>query len=167
MKRTVKFHRDYGSQTWHLLYQAESRFRAEELLDIRRQLIDEKTEVEKSGGDHPFNKGDPWIMVWARAVPKEMDHFGQEEFVMPAMMARFHQKPIGEVVDGDAPIENHPGSSSSTAAPAATTLVGTYYETEPEHQPYPPKRAGARADRDRAKRNKSLLPVVLHIFLTC
>ena len=158
VKRVSKYHRDYGSKTWHLLYQAESRFRSEELPGIRRQVIEEKDEIEKSGGNHPFKKDDPWRQVWARAVSNQMDYFWQEEFVMPAMMVRFHLKSIGEVVDGDSPIENHPGSSSSTAALAATTLVRTSYETEPEHQANPPKRAGTRVDRDRTKRKKSLCP---------
>ena len=103
IKRVSKYHRDYGTKTWHLLYQAESRFRSEELPDFRRQLTEEKDEIEKSGGTHPFKKEDPWRQVWARAVSKEMDHFWQEEFITLAMMVRFDLKSIGEVVDGDAP----------------------------------------------------------------
>ena len=158
MKRIAKFHRDYGSKTWHLLYQAECRFRAEELPDIRRQLLEEKNEVEKSGGTHPFNKEDPWRMVWARAVSKDMDHFWQEEFVTPAMMVRFHLKSEGDVVDGDAPIDPVPTRAASSTTPAATTIIGTSYETDPIPYVNPGKRPGTSGERERNKKKKALCP---------
>ena len=116
IKMIHKFGREYGSKVWHLLYQAEHRFRLEEIPEIRRQLEKEAETVKKAGGTHPFDPARPWHMVWQRATQEQCEKFWRDEFEKPAMAVRLELKRMGEVVDGDAPIEPAPASWTSTAA---------------------------------------------------
>ena len=81
--------------------------RREELPDIRRALVREADAVRKAGGQHPFDNWRPWHMVWQRAVSKDADSFWTKEFVTPATLVRLHLKTMGEVVDGDAPVDGN------------------------------------------------------------
>ena len=56
------------------------------------------------------------------ATHKDYEHFWNEEFVTPAMMVRLHLKRIGEVVDGDAPIDDVRGPAVKVTAAASSTL---------------------------------------------
>ena len=145
VKKVFKFHRDYGTVTWHLLYQAETRMRSEEFPCIRRELIAQKEAVEEAGGKHPFDPADPWKSVWAMATHKDYEHFWTEEFVTPAMMVRLHLKKIGDVVDGDAPIDDVrlPGAKTTAAASSTPGVVVDDVPTPP-----PPQRGATRKAED-------------------
>ena len=88
---------------------------------IGRELIAQKEAVEEAGGKHSFDPADPWKSVWAMATHKDYEHFWNEEFVTPAMMVRLHLKRIGEVVDGDAPIDDARGPGTKPTAAASST----------------------------------------------
>ena len=103
-EKIVKLAKDYGSQTWILLYQAEVRMRREEMPDMRRELIRESEAVKKAGGRHPYDPAQPWKLVWEMATSKDSNEFWTDEFITPATLVRLHLKEMGEVVDGDAPI---------------------------------------------------------------
>ena len=100
-----KFYSDYGACVWLLLYQADVRMRYEEMPTIRRELAEEAEKIKKAGGEHPYDEANPWRLVWKRAVGDECRNFWQDEFVTPAQHVRLRLKTIGEVVDGDAPVE--------------------------------------------------------------
>ena len=160
VKKVFKYHRDYGTVTWHLLYQAETRMRSEEFPCIRRELMGQKEEIEKAGGKHSFDPQDPWKSVWAMATHKDYEHFWNEEFVTPAMMVRLHLKKIGEVVDGDAPIDDVrlPGVKTNTAASSTPGVVVDDVPTPP-----PPQRGTTRRTEDGTwlatrKKGKKLCP---------
>ena len=119
-----KLANDYGAKTWHLLYQADVRMRGEEMQVIRRNLIVEAEAVRKVGGQHPYDEARPWAMVWARATEEGCGRFWRDEFIDPAQLVRLELKKLGDVVDGDAPIEATDSKNSvlSPGRPAASTL---------------------------------------------
>ena len=137
MERYVKkihgYVQKYGTKVWHLLYQADVRMRLEELPTIRRELVKEAEAVRKGGGTHPYDDSRPWHHVWQRATSERSDKFWTDEFEDPARMVRLELVRMGEVVDGDAPIGNPAGSSSSLAAPPTVQAPVT-------HTPPVPKR---------------------------
>ena len=118
---------------------------SEEFLRIRRELMAQKEEVEKAGGTHTFNPDDPWNSVWTMATHRDYDHFWQEEFVTPAMTVRLHLKRIGEVVDGDAPIDDVrvPGARTTAAASSTPGVMVDDVPTLP-----PPQRGATRRSDD-------------------
>ena len=141
-----RFLRDYGTVVWHLLYQAEARFRLEELPEIRRRLKKEKEEVEKAGGKHPYDDERPWALAWRQATTKDSDKFWEDEFIAPATLVRLRLKTLGEVVDGDMPVATPNGPPMLTAGVVNEQLALPPPRTPVAPAPPPPKRPLALTD---------------------
>ena len=103
--RITQLLRDYGACVWHLLYQADVRMRREEIPTIRRILTAERNAIIKAGGQHPFDPDKPWRLAWKHASGPESKAFWEDEFITPATHVRIHLKSLGQVVDGDAPVD--------------------------------------------------------------
>ena len=140
IKLIHKYAREYGTRVWHLLYQAEHRFRLEELPDIRRRLASEAEAVKKGGGTHPYDPERPWHLAWQMATGEKCEKFWKDEFEKPATAVRLELARLGEFVDGDAPIDSvtSGAAAGSTYVPAATTTA----------TPPVPKRPAATNDGD-------------------
>ena len=91
---------------------------------IRRNLIVEAEAVRKAGGQHPFDEARPWAIVWASATEVGCEKFWRDDFIDPAQLVRLELKKLGDVVDGDAPIDATESKYSvlSPGRPAASTL---------------------------------------------
>ena len=149
-----KLAKDYGSRVWHLQYQADVRFRLEELPKLRRQLIKESEEVTKGGGTHPFEADRPWLIPWKMATTsEECDRYWRREFIDPATMVRLELKKLGEVVDGDAPVGN-PGDTAARAVAAAAAADSSLPDPPQPHAAGRPKRPVEQPSRWPIKENK-------------
>ena len=86
------------------------------------EAIDDMT---KAGGRHPVDRKDMWRELWRKAV--DNDKFWQTEFVDKAVLVRLKLKEMGDVVDGDAPVEGSTAASlmadsaKQAGAPAVVT----------------------------------------------
>ena len=121
LKKVIKLHQEYGSKCWHLLYQAETRMRQEEMPAMRRDILDEVDAVKKANGVHPYDPQRPWALVWTRATEQIAEKFWSDEFEKPATSVRLELRRLGEVVDGDAPVQSV-GESVSSGGPKAVVI---------------------------------------------
>jgi hypothetical protein len=99
-----KYAKQYGPNTWGLLYQTCVRARCERAPRIYTAAKREKT--RRAGLvpplDHPLDDARPWEHVFQELV-KDTD-FWREEFVENAQNLLTHLASEGDIVDGDAPI---------------------------------------------------------------
>ena len=86
---------------------------------MHQDLDEAIDDVTKAGGKHPVDRTDMWRELWRKAV--DHDKFWQTEFIDKAVLVRLKLKEMGEVVDGDAPVEGP--TSSSLMADAANCAV--------------------------------------------
>ena len=107
----IRLHSRYGPQVWLLLYQADTRFRGEHLLRIRRRLADAHGQAVAAGGTTPFDKNRPWSFVLASGLAdRDWWHleFGESAVMLVARTANMQS-----LVSGDAPV-----NSSAHVAPS-------------------------------------------------
>ena len=94
------------------------------------QELDEAIDdIAMAGGTHPVERTYMWRELWKRAVNN--DKFWDTEFIDKAVLVRLKLKEMGEVVDGDAPIEGSTATSlmadvaKQAGAPATGTATAT------------------------------------------
>ena len=160
--RVIRLAREYGPEVWMLLYQCDVRIRLEEMPSMRRDILEEVEDIKKAGGVHPYNPSRPWYLVWQRATDEKSDKLWETEFEKPATQVKLALKKTQDVVDGDAPVQDHATAASSrqaplilntnpnhTAQPLTNKRPAPSDMPDPEHWPFP---------NTMNKRNKCLCP---------
>ena len=73
LERIKGFAKQYGESLWHLVYQADSRMRREQMERLRRR----GAEAKALDPNHAFDPASPWNWVWAAA--EDDDKFWKRE----------------------------------------------------------------------------------------
>ena len=58
------YHKRYGAQFWHIIYQADVRARQELTESLRRKFQSEQASAKSAGSIHPWEPEAPWEHVW-------------------------------------------------------------------------------------------------------
>ena len=90
-------------ELWVLLYQADTRARAERMDAIRWELVQEHAVAKLQGMAHPLDPKRPWNAVWKRMA--EDREFWRREFEIPALQVVLKRATLGQVVTGEASIQ--------------------------------------------------------------
>ena len=110
----IKLHQQFGPRCWALLYQADSRCRAENMDRLRYQLLAKHNAALASGQPTSFDSTRPWDSVWQAAV--EDKEFWNEEFERHAIMVVTNSIPLNATLGTDATV-----LPSTSATPAASS----------------------------------------------
>jgi hypothetical protein len=124
--------RRYGSSVWHVVYQADSRMRLEQMERLHRKASQAKAKAIRAGGDTDFKPDRPWDYVWSAAVADS--GFWKEELEEVALLL------INRKI---------PGKASEDAAIATNNLISEVargselrdYQQQGGHGQPPAKRA--------------------------
>ena len=104
----VGLHSRYGPQSWLLLYQADTRFRAEHLPRTRRILAEEHDRARAAGGTTAFVTARPWSMAFSSGLADNT--WWSKEFTESAIMLLARTASLGSLLSFDAPVHSIPGS---------------------------------------------------------
>lgn len=122
IKHVRKLHETFGTESWPLLYQCESRLRSEQFERIKRigiAMYDQA--LDKSRSEYDPAKPMEFILKYAIS---EKCSFWREEFERPALLIVSRAKRPGEFVDGDAAINDKRLKPTQPAhAPPGATLA--------------------------------------------
>ena len=103
----VGLHSRYGPQTWLLLYQADTRFRAEHLSRTRRILSEEHERARTAGGTTAYVSARPWSMAFFAGLSD--NSWWAKEFTESAIMLLARTASLGSLLSYDAPVNGIPG----------------------------------------------------------
>ena len=111
------FHERYGPSFWPLIYQAESRMRAEQMERLRRG-VEEKWTTAKDGGFPAmveFNPEKPWDAAWRAAC--EDTRWWKKELEDTAEDIKDKVRQLPDAVDSDAPVSGARGTKRTMSLP--------------------------------------------------
>ena len=98
----LTLHGRYGPQVWLLLYQADTRFRQEHLVRMKRRLAFEHDKALASNGTTAFDKDRPWDLAMSEGT--EDKSWWNHEFTEPAVMLLARTANMDNIISNDAPI---------------------------------------------------------------
>ena len=100
----MRMHNRYGPTVWLLLYQTDTRFRAEHILRWRRKLADAHVLAANAGGTTQFDTNRPWNQSMIEGIEDSKWWF--VEFTEPAMMILARTANIQALVSNEAPVSS-------------------------------------------------------------
>ena len=106
------FSRTYGPACWALIYQAEWRFRREQMQRMREDETDLKKAALQAGGNTEFNADRPWNTVFQKAVG--MYAYWHENVETHALMIVSSARSTTHFLDGDSAIAGSAGDHIAT-----------------------------------------------------
>ena len=104
----------YGQAMWYLIYQADHRMRLEGMERIRRTGENEHAAALTAGHSHEYDPARPWNWVWHQAVTSVA--FWKTELEEPALLVLARTQTLGNMIEGDAPIQEISKSGVDTGA---------------------------------------------------
>ena len=110
-RKILMYHTRYGPACWLLLYQAETRFRSEQLERQRRTTLAAYNAAILAGGNTPYEPSRPWNQTWLDGM-KDSDWW-QLEFVEIAQLYLMRFGKLDQFVGGDAPVAAENSGSSN------------------------------------------------------
>jgi hypothetical protein len=109
-KHISDYNNRYGKECWHLIYQADVRFRAEHLERIRRRLADLHTIALAAGNVTAYDAARPFALAWQEAL-KDVAWW-KKEVEDPCMLFLTKTSQLNNLLGGDAPVESAAASST-------------------------------------------------------
>ena len=99
----LTLHSRYGPQVWLLLYQADTRFRQEHLVRMKRRLAFDHDKAVAAGGTTAYDKDRPWDLAMSEGT--EDKGWWNHEFTEPAVMLLARTANMDSIISNDAPIQ--------------------------------------------------------------
>ena len=116
-----------GHSVWPLLYQADVRCRSERMPVIRDQLVTEHNARITASLPSTFDTSCPWDRVFKEAIESpESERWWAKEFEKPALRIITRMGTIGEMLDGDAKVEEMNARTLAGSVRNAPTLDEAY-----------------------------------------
>ena len=138
-RKIIAYHTRYGPSCWLLLYQADTRFRNEELERQRRDTVTNHALAVAAGRHTPYDVNRPWNQTWLDGMAN--GDWWKDEFQEPAQLYLTRTNKLDQFIGGDAPIGNERGTGASEMAPINRPPKRTLPPSGPVRQPKLPKQA--------------------------